>query len=1467
MLAVLGALYLVARTSDATWPWAVVLALGYLFPVALSAWYWGSRGGFLVSLLASASLVAALGNGWRQGRPAYALAGLGGVALLLPAWAVLFRAWAGTRQRQDAPKEAALQVRELITLNEIGKTILASLDIDVTLSEIMEQVKAAFRVEAGSLLLEEEGRLVFEISFGPVADLVRSVVLDMGQGIAGWVAMTGVSVLVRNAKEDGRHFDGVDQLTGYETQSLLCVPLKGPEDRVIGALEIMNPLTGTPFDEQDLELLESVAAFAALAIENARLYAQTICHATDLSSLHEVGKAISASLDIGDTVQIVAEETARLTGAARSRILLLDSQAEQIPFAAQYGFVQDLPSELTYQQACQGLNGWVLQEKTPTISADVRHDERMGEVSPEEVAGPGAGSMLVAPLLIKGEPVGTLSAVRLQNADPFTERELGLLSMIAGQAAIALENAHLFEERRRQITELSILNQTGQALSCTLQPSDLVELIYTQVAQVLDARNFYIALYDAARDQITFPLVYEHGVQRVGPRLAPQAEEWQPRQHGRGLTEYIIQHKRALWIPNRVAERLEDLEIEAIGAPARSWLGVPILWGDQVLGVIAVQNDEEEGVYDSEHLDLLMTIAGQASAALRNTQLFAEINLMTENLERLVEERTEALARANQELTVERDRLGLLYQITRQLAATLDPGRTLDRTVELIGRALQAQTGFVLLQDSARQHLVYTALLGAAPAAQDGTVFPMPKEGDRIDRHQDSGLIASLASLQDSVRIGDIRGDRRWHLVPNQDRWHRSLLATPLLTGNEVMGVLVLYHAEEDYFTLDHQRIFDTIAAQVAIALSNAEMFELLREAADRLGKLLRTQQLEAAKSHAILEGVADGVMVTDAQGEIALLNAAAERILHVHRTDVIGRSVSELSGIFGLAGTSWPRLTDLWGKGETGAGQEALYDEQLEIDERVVSVRIAPVVRQSTFEGTVAVFRDITKDVEVDRMKSEFVSSVSHELRTPMTSIKGYIDLLYSGMAGPVSEEQKRFLEVVRSNADRLTLLLNDLLDISRIETGRLKLSIESVDPREVIALVMGNHQPEATKRQQVLVNAVQEPLPLVRADPDRMTQILTNLVSNAIYYTPAEGTITIGAEVVDGAVSIHVQDTGIGIREEDQAKLFTRFFRADTPLVQARSGTGLGLAIVKSIIELHDGEIWFESTYGQGSTFSFTLPLADQQIDPGRLRKFRTISFRPQDKRILIVGDDLEATDMIAQRLRHHGGYRVHVRRSGREALEELRGETYHTDLILLDMELPDMEDTAFLQRILTHKSLSAIPVIALSLSQREQAEAKAYVSRPVRTHRLVDAVNTVFAESVEDLDRRAGSVMIVDADSQWAELFTMVLTQKGYTVTIERDFGQLLEAARARQPDMIMLDIQGPGESGFRALRSLKDAPETRDIPVLVVTSAMVDAEQAHLDVQALEFADRPVEAEQLFSEIRQALEDRQDRISPD
>jgi PAS domain S-box-containing protein len=1367
-------------------------------------------------------------------------------------------------------EDTSLRVSQLATLNDLGKTIISSLDIDVTLDIIMDKVKEAFDVEAGSLLLIVNAKLMFAVTFGPAGDQVKSLELEIGQGIAGWVALTGVSVLVPDAKSDERHFADPDKTTGFETRSLLCVPLKGPENRIIGVLEIMNPRDGRPFNEQDQELLESIATFAMIAIQNAQLYQQTMSHVTDLSSLYEVGKAITSSLDIEDTLQIVSDETINLTGAARSQIVLIDGQARRITYAAQHGFGDGSQPSLTYNQALQGLNGWVLSEKAPAMSADIRDDERLRGLSIEQLAGPNAQSMIVAPLLIKGEPVGTLSAVRIQQQEPFTERELGLLNMLAGQAAVAIENAHFFEERKRQITELSILNQTGQALSSTLEPEDLMELIYSQVAQVMDAQNFFIALYDREQEHIYFPLAYEHGVRQVGPGMEAISEEWLPRKRLEGMTGHIVNTKQALWIPNRFKERVAELGIEFVGAPAQSWLGVPILSGDQVLGVIAVQSYTQADVYDREHLDLLMTIAGQASAAIRNAQLFAKVNSMTDDLERLVAERTDALAQTNEELIIERDRLNILYMITRETSSSLEAERALGRTMVLINRALQAQQGYALLQDVGNDSFVYRAAVGETPSAADGTAFPSPRVGDRVDYQHDPGLIGWLVARQHSIRVSNLDDDPRWHVVPDQGQWHRSALAAPLLTGDDVIGAIILYHSEAEHFTADHERMISAIAAQVAVAVSNAQMFRLLREAADRLGKMLRSRQLEAAKSHAILEGVADGVMVTDAKGEITLFNAAAERILQVHRTDVIGRTISEMSGLLSLAGVSWGELARRWGQGNIQLDTEVLYDERLELDDRVISVRVAPVVRQDVFEGTVSVFRDITTDVEVDRMKSELVSSVSHELRTPMTSIKGYIDLLYSGMAGPVSDDQKRFLQIVKTNADRLTLLVNDLLDLSRIEMGRLKLTVEPVDPQNIINIVLANHTPDAMKRQQVLSSTIKGTLPMVRADPGRITQILTNLVSNAIYYTPTGGTITVDARVVDGFLQMHIRDTGIGVKKEDQPKLFSRFFRADTPLVQARSGTGLGLTIVRSLVELQGGEAWFESTYGRGSTFSFSLPLADKDEPDRTPREFRTISYRAQDKHILIVESEMEVADMLSHQLRGRGGYRIHLEQSGHEALDYLKNEAYQTDLILLDLDVSDMDGLEIVQDILGHKSLSAIPIIALSLQHGEQdgqrASTKAYVSRPVRSNQLLEAINAVFAEQADDVDSVGAHVLIAEDDGTLAELFTMVLTQKGFAVSIKRDQDQVMASARDDKPDLILLDVQRTDRKGYQILRQLKDAPETWDIPVLVITGSALDNEQEpeqDLDVSALQFTDRPVEVDDLVVEIQQVLDDGQDR----
>jgi signal transduction histidine kinase len=234
---------------------------------------------------------------------------------------------------------------------------------------------------------------------------------------------------------------------------------------------------------------------------------------------------------------------------------------------------------------------------------------------------------------------------------------------------------------------------------------------------------------------------------------------------------------------------------------------------------------------------------------------------------------------------------------------------------------------------------------------------------------------------------------------------------------------------------------------------------------------------------------------------------------------------------------------------------------------------------------------------VQVDRLKSEFVANVSHELRTPMTSIKGYVDILLLGATGELNVQQRHFLTVVKSNTERLSGLVNDLLDISRIEMGRVTLNVQAIYLREMAEEIVQEMQRRAREEDKEMRFKVEtaDVLPAVAGDPERVRQILNSLITNGFNYTPAGGQVIVRMQVVNGEVQVDVKDDGIGIHPADQHRVFERFYRGEDPLVLASAGTGLGLAIARALVGMHHGRIWFKSSgvRGEGSTFSFTLPV----------------------------------------------------------------------------------------------------------------------------------------------------------------------------------------------------------------------------------------------------------------------------------
>jgi PAS domain S-box-containing protein len=690
--------------------------------------------------------------------------------------------------------------------------------------------------------------------------------------------------------------------------------------------------------------------------------------------------------------------------------------------------------------------------------------------------------------------------------------------------------------------------------------------------------------------------------------------------------------------------------------------------------------------------------------------------------------------------------------------------------------------------------------------------------------------------------------------------------------------------------------LVEAAAHQVATSINNAELYRLIRDQAERLGSMLRAQQEEASKSQAILEAVADGVMVANAHGFVILFNAAAERILAARRDEIVARPMEDLLGLYGAEGASWIRQVRQWSLSAGARLDRSSVEQRLKIENRYVTVHVAPVTLGDEYLGTVSIFRDVTKEVEADLAKSEFVSTVSHELRTPMTSIKGYADLMLLGAAGAMNEEQKRFLNIIKANADRLAVLVNDLLDISRIEGGRIELDIEAIRLDGVVEQVVASLRGKVEEKGLGLAVNVPSDLPLVQADRDRLIQILTNLVSNARQYTHSGGNITVTARRsprlpergTDSMVELAVTDTGIGIAPEDQVKVFDRFFRADDPDVQEFSGTGLGLAIVKSLVEMLHGRIHLTSELGVGSTFSFTLPVAplpvaeqDQAEEPaaplgvqepvplfgaesrslgGAPRStlgapISLVRGRPEaQRRILVVEDDPHIAELISRHLQD-GGYWVSTVGCGADALRLARQE--RPDLITLDIYLPDTDGFELLQTLQSDEATADIPVVIVSvLADKKQGlrlGAVDYVTKPIDERLLLGTVGRVLSGK--------GSVLVVDDDRDTQGLLRQTLSGLGFHVRTTASGRRALQLARQEQPDLILLDLKLPGGmDGYQVLTLLKQDERTAGIPVIVITGSLTDEEIKQHQVLALgaaRFLTKPFEIGDLVAEIRQFM----------
>ena len=493
----------------------------------------------------------------------------------------------------------------------------------------------------------------------------------------------------------------------------------------------------------------------------------------------------------------------------------------------------------------------------------------------------------------------------------------------------------------------------------------------------------------------------------------------------------------------------------------------------------------------------------------------------------------------------------------------------------------------------------------------------------------------------------------------------------------------------------------------------------------------------------------------------------------------------------------------------------------------------------------------------ELDRMKSDLLANVSHELRTPLTAIKGYTDYILERKLGTITEKQEKGLVVVQRNLERLSKSINALLDFSRMDVGRIVLNVQPFPLGPLVDQIQTTVRSELEKRRLTLATQIDPALPSVIADREKLSAVLENLVINSIKFTPEGGRILVSARRAPGspgarpAAEISVVDTGIGIPNDQLARIFNRFHQVDSSTTRRFGGVGLGLAIVKSILEAHGAGIQVESQEGKGTAFRFQLPLVEK-VEPAAPPP-RAVE-RAEEGLVLVVDDDPEVVRLVRGYLEDDG---LAVLTASTAAEGAALAADRHPDVILLDLLLPDQSGLELLQSLKRDPSTARIPVLVVSIMNDTvkglTMGAADYLVKPVERGAMVAAVRRLL-----DGGAREPMVLVVDDEHDTAELIRDTLRTEGLRTQVAHHGRQALELIARRKPDLVILDIMMPEMSGFEVLEALGRDEGTSGIPVLVLTARGDESDARRgLELGARRYMSKPFDVRALIAEVRRHL----------
>ena len=762
--------------------------------------------------------------------------------------------------------------------------------------------------------------------------------------------------------------------------------------------------------------------------------------------------------------------------------------------------------------------------------------------TPDFVAHPSLSnvkSQLAVPVVADNKTLIGVLDIESDEPDTFTENDQQILQALASHIAIAIKNAHLQKAQQRYAKEQSLIYDTIATLSTENDVENMLSEICKKIVATVDAGACVITRVDKKSPTIT-PLA-EYVVHHSGNPV----RTWRNLNVSITVANDTVAKQAVKTAKSTIIRASTDDPARwqlAAGSQTTNddprWstaLAIPFEINKRVIGLVEIYDKRPNRTFSNEDIQFCRILATQTALVVEQSQLYDE------TLHRLGE-------------------VSMLYTMAQQIASSLDLEDVLNTIVTSLREVIGCRACCIFLLDESDGYLEIKAANGLKPQWRESAKLKLGE-----------GAAGVAAAEARTVYLSDTRKEPGFIFF---DKEVQSLMVVPLMAQGQVIGTINVDDRHANAFGSAQERLLTIAAAQAGVSIENARLFSEI--------------SAEKQQMQAIIQHMADGLLLIDAHGTIITCNSTLAMMLGMDRGQIVEQNIH--------APNLHPNLAKITSS-TTRRARTGVLAKEVTVDTprpRTLQVFATTMINANKEPvGEVRVVHDVTKERELEQLKDDFFSTISHELRTPLFSIQGFAQLMLEEGDGLDQETRTEFLTTIQRQAKQLSEMVNNLLDISKFDSGKLVLEQKPLSIIDLISQTVLKLQGYAHKQQVTLITDLSTPLPTIVGDPFRLEQALTNLIGNAIKFSPQNDNVFVTALLKDNGIEILVKDNGIGIPPEALEEVFSRYYQVNNKEGRSAMGTGLGLHITKQIIDGHGGRIWAESETGKGSTFFFTLPL----------------------------------------------------------------------------------------------------------------------------------------------------------------------------------------------------------------------------------------------------------------------------------